>query len=147
MSRGSKNIVLLVFAVFIYFLADRGGMSFNNEQAEYVPKTLSLEEAFQKQQSDVQIEGRGSVVKVLPDDLTGLKHQKFIVQVSPEYTVLIAHNIDVAERLSGLQEGDMVEFYGEYEWNTKGGVIHWTHNDPSGHHQSGWLKYNGKTYQ
>jgi len=43
--------------------------------------------------------------------------------------------------------GDSVGFYGEYEWNSKGGVIHWTHLDPSGQHIAGWLKHDGKTYQ
>ncbi|MDE1266260.1 DUF3465 domain-containing protein, partial [Vibrio aestuarianus] len=37
--------------------------------------------------------------------------------------------------------------YGEYEWNKKGGVMHWTHNDPNNKHPHGWLKHNGKTYE
>jgi hypothetical protein len=41
----------------------------------------------------------------------------------------------------------MIQFYGEYEWNNKGGVVHWTHRDPNGHHVGGWLKHNGSTYQ
>ena len=41
----------------------------------------------------------------------------------------------------------MIEFYGEYEWNEKGGVVHWTHRDPRGNHESGWLKHKGSTYQ
>jgi hypothetical protein len=40
-----------------------------------------------------------------------------------------------------------VAFRGEYEWNQKGGVIHWTHRDPDGQHSGGWLKHKGKTYQ
>ncbi|MEK5794260.1 DUF3465 domain-containing protein, partial [Acinetobacter nosocomialis] len=46
-----------------------------------------------------------------------------------------------------LKKGDTVEFNGEYEYNPKGGVIHWTHRDPRGTHENGWLKHNGQTYQ
>ncbi len=147
MSRKSKNLILLLFAAVIYALAQSGGMSFNEAPLEYVPPEATIQKAFVNQQSNVQIEGKGRVKKVLRDDTKGLQHQKFILQTSPDQTVLVAHNIDVAPRLPGLKAGDTVEFYGEYEWTAQGGVIHWTHRDHSGRHANGWLKYNGKTYQ
>jgi hypothetical protein len=103
--------------------------------------------AFQNQQSNLQIKGEGLVHKILPDDTNGSQHQRFILKLSNGQTLLIAHNIDVATRISDLNVGDTVEFYGEYEWNEKGGVVHWTHHDPSGRHTDGWLKHNGQTYQ
>jgi hypothetical protein len=87
------------------------------------------------------------VVRVLPDDLDGHRHQRFIVQLESGQTVLVAHNIDIAPRIGGVTEGDSVSFSGEYVWNEKGGVIHWTHHDPQGRHVAGWIKRNGKTYQ
>ena len=106
-----------------------------------------LEQAFEQRQSDIQVQGSGEIVKVLADDNDGSRHQRFILRLNSGRTLLIAHNIDLAPRISSLNRGDTVEFYGEYEWNSKGGVIHWTHHDPQGRHVSGWLKHNGKTYQ
>jgi hypothetical protein len=87
------------------------------------------------------------MIKILADDTKGSKHQRFILKLSSGQTLLIAHNIDLAPRINGLHKGDSVSFNGEYEWNAKGGVVHWTHHDPQDRHEDGWLKYNGKVYQ
>ena len=106
-----------------------------------------LANALAHHQSNVQVRGSGLVVKILADDRDGNRHQRFIVRLESGQTILIAHNIDLANRVDSLKEGDWVEFEGEYEWNPKGGVIHWTHRDPHGHHLAGWIKHNGQTYQ
>ena len=103
--------------------------------------------AFEQNRSNVQVEGRGVVRRILPDDNDGARHQRFIVALESGQTLLIAHNIDVAPRVVGLRVGDAVAFSGEYEWNPEGGVIHWTHRDPVKRHPAGWLKHNGTTYQ
>ena len=107
----------------------------------------ALQNAIDNQQSNVQVAGAGEVIKVLGDDLKGSRHQRFIVKIASGGTLLVAHNIDLAPRINGLNVGDTVEFYGVYEFNNKGGVIHWTHHDPRGQHIGGWLKHNGSTYQ
>jgi hypothetical protein len=107
----------------------------------------SLEEAFRHHLSNVQVNGTGTIVRILKDDTQGSKHQRFTLRVSSQQTILIAHNIDLAPRVSSIAAGDQVQFYGEYEWNTKGGVVHWTHRDPNRHHIGGWLKHKGKMYQ
>lgn len=103
--------------------------------------------AYQNGLSGVQVGGSGTVIRILPDDTEGSRHQRFIVKLPSGQTLLIAHNIDLAPRINALREGDAVGFYGEYEWNAKGGVVHWTHRDPGGRHESGWLKYKGTLYQ
>ncbi|MGF1823843.1 DUF3465 domain-containing protein [Vibrio splendidus] len=96
-----------------------------------------LKQAYENHQSDVQVRGSGTVYRVLPDDNKGSRHQKFILRLDSGQTLLVAHNIDLAPRVQGLEKGDRVEFYGEYEWNNKGGVMHWTHKDPRNHHIHG----------
>ena len=106
-----------------------------------------LENAFANRVSNQQVASQGTVVKILADDTDGSRHQRFIVRLNSGRTLLVSHNIDLAQRIDSLRAGDMVAFYGEYEWNPKGGVIHWTHHDPQGHHPAGWIKHDGQTYQ
>jgi len=106
-----------------------------------------IRRAFENKTSDVQVEGEGVVTRILTDDLSGSRHQRFVVRLGSGQTVLIVHNIDLATRVDGLQTGDSVSFYGEYLWNEQGGKVHWTHHDPQGSHVAGWLKHNGRTYQ
>ncbi len=107
----------------------------------------SIAAAFKNRQSDLQVEGRGTVIKVLKDDNDGHRHQRFILHLENGHTLLVAHNIELAPRIANLQPGDIVAFYGEYEWNAKGGVLHWTHYDPRNIHPHGWLKRHGHTTQ
>ena len=107
----------------------------------------AIAHAFATRASDIQVGGEGTVVRVLADDMNGSQHQRFIVRLTSGQTLLITHNIDIAPRINGLEEGDSVRFYGEYVWNAKGGVIHWTHHDPRGKHVAGWIMHNGKTYK
>lgn len=78
----------------------------------------------------------------------GIKMKKIlIIKLSSNQTLLIAHNIDLAPKIKDLKVGDHIDFYGEYEWNSKGGVVHWTHHDSKGHREGGWLNHGGKLYQ
>ena len=141
-----KLIPLVVLFIAVYI----GWSQFNlpNDSAGFIDQSdTALSIAFDERNSGVQTEGNGIVIKILPDDNEGSRHQRFILKLHSGQTLLIAHNIDLAPRLSILREGDVVAFNGEYEWNSKGGVIHWTHRDPNGRHEAGWLKHNDQTYQ
>lgn len=125
--------------LFAFILAIFSSAIFANDQA--------IVSAYQTQASNIQVGGNGTVIKVLADDNSGSRHQRFILKLSTGHTILIAHNIDLASKIDGLNIGDNVEFYGEYEWNNKGGVVHWTHRDPRGQHSGGWLKHHGSLYE
>ena len=103
--------------------------------------------AFENRARKLQVEGRGIVTKILPDDNDGSRHQRFIVRLNSGLSLLIAHNLDLAPRVAGLRVGNVISFSGEYEWNSKGGVVHWTHRDPHGRHPAGWLRHGGQLFQ
>lgn len=148
-------ILVLIGAYLGFDWEQKQNSQLNNTQSAVVQSETQsrtddsekIRQAFQQQQSNVQVHASGRVKAVLADDNEGSRHQKFILTLNNGLTVLVAHNIDLAPRIEDLKKGDVVEFYGEYEYNPKGGVIHWTHHDPQQRHIAGWLKHQGKTYQ
>lgn len=152
-----KNLLLgVALALAAYFIAfpgpgtsNRLDLSGNPERATATDARAdaALEHAYVNRLSNQQLAGEGTVAKVLPDDDKGSRHQRFILKLASGRTLLVAHNIDLAPRVDNLREGDAVAVYGEYEWNEKGGVMHWTHHDPQRRHIGGWVKHNGRTYQ
>lgn len=108
---------------------------------------LATGHAFTQGRSGEQVRGAGIVVKVLSDDQEGSRHQRFILRLESGQTLLVVHNIDLAPRIPALAAGDTVAFNGVYEWNRQGGMIHWTHHDPAGRHEPGWLRHEGRYYR
>ncbi len=138
-------VIALLLAGAYSYLSNEGSL----DQASSLTSAAGVDaigRAYQNQERGVQVRGEGIVTRMLSDDKDGSRHQRFILRLRGGQSLLVAHNIDLAPRLSPLREGDRVEFYGEYEWNPKGGVIHWTHHDPGGRHVGGWLKHSGRTY-
>ncbi len=146
-------VAIIVVLIAAYFGIDLKQNALNNSDLQDSAQQLSIDDqqkimqAYQQQRSNIQVQSKGEVKAILADDNEGSRHQKMILKLENGLTVLIAHNIDLAPRIEGLKKGDIVEFYGEYEYSQKGGVIHWTHHDPRGKHIDGWLKYKGKVYQ
>lgn len=98
-----------------------------------------------KRDTGAWIEDTGFVRRLLTDDHEGSRHQRFVVQLRGGRTLLIAHNIDLAERIP-VGMGDRVYFRGMYEWNDQGGLVHWTHHDPLGVEDGGYVRYRRKVF-
>ncbi len=103
-------------------------------------------EAFDARLSDVWVSASGEVVRLLEDDREGSRHQRFILRLDPDSTLLVVHNIDLAPRVP-VRAGDTVQLEGEFEWNERGGLVHWTHHDPAGRRAGGWIRHAGKLYR
>jgi hypothetical protein len=160
MNRKQKKILRLgvgLALLAIYFIATgqwkTGSIGKVNSQAPVHQAEVSgaiadsITSAFRTRKDRVMVSGQGHVVKVLPDDNQGIRHQRFILKLPSGLTILIAHNIDKAPRIKGLGKGDLVSFRGEYIWNEKGGLVHWTHRDTRGRHPGGWLRHQDKMYR
>ncbi len=142
-----RNVMVLVVALAALAFQQLGGNdAATSGDAAGQADAQKIVAAFENQQSDLWVETEGNVKATLRDDNEGSRHQKFIVELDNGHTVLIAHNIDLAPRVP-LSKGDRVRFRGEYEWNNKGGVVHWTHHDPQGRHQGGWIDHGAERYE
>jgi Protein of unknown function (DUF3465) len=148
--------IALLLAVFGYYQQRSAiGTSAQQTQGNAVDHTVrgssdsgsAIEQAIQQRSKNVQLTIQATVKKTLSDDNEGSRHQRFLVELPSGGTVLVAHNIDLAERVANLRPGQQIELHGEYVWNDRGGVMHWTHHDPAGRHADGWIKYNGRTYR
>lgn len=106
----------------------------------------SARQGFAKEDSGRWIDLSGKVLKLLSDDNDGSRHQRFILSVRYQQTLLIAHNIDLVERVP-VALGDRAEIRGMYEWNELGGLVHWTHHDPMGIEDGGYISHLGTTYR
>lgn len=103
--------------------------------------------AFREGRSDLIVGVEGEVVHLLPDDEEGSRHQLFLLELEGGQTLKVSHNIDLAPRIP-LEKGDRVRVRGEYEWNDRGGVVHWTHlTSGSSDHPHGYVEHEGTIYQ
>lgn len=138
------NHIITALAVSVALLFST--LSQADIRAPAVTTPEAIVQAYQQQRSDLMVEISGRVNKLLKDDNKGSRHQRFLLRLTNGHTLLVAHNIDLAPR-APLNQGDQVTVRGEYEWNDKGGVLHWTHHDPRGKHPGGWIQHNGQRYQ
>lgn len=110
------------------------------------PTDDALARAIRQRRSKVWVEGEGRIVHLLKDDRDPPRHQRCLADVLDGHTIKISHNIDLAPRVP-WEKGQRIRFRGRFEWNDKGGVVHWTHRDPGGRHQGGWLELDGRRYR
>lgn len=135
--------VLLLSEQYTGIIDDKTTTSIaNNESNNY----RKLNQLIATKQSGKIITIKAVVIKILDDDLNGDKHQKLILKLfNSNVTLLLAHNIDMAPRVP-VKKGAIITVHGQYEWNEKGGLIHWTHRDIKNKHPDGWVEYKDKRY-
>lgn len=108
--------------------------------------TDSIDDLFKKNRDMVWVEGTLTVTKLLRDDDDPPRHQRFIAETPDGHEVMVAHNIDLSDRVPA-KEGDAVEVRGEYVWSDQGGKVHFTHKPQYGKFQGGWIDHRGTRYE
>lgn len=98
------------------------------------------------QDRKVELTFSAPVCRLLPDDTKGLPHQLFLVQLNNGSMVKIAHDTKYAPHVP-IRPGDLVTIKGEFIYNRKGGVVHWTHHSDTPRHEGGYIEFGGKRYE
>ncbi|PID75977.1 MAG: hypothetical protein CSB23_00875 [Deltaproteobacteria bacterium] len=145
--KGIKRLIIPIILVLLFFTVDYYKTHTGDPAPAGNGSGQQLAQAYREKKKDLQVQGEGIVIKLLADDLEGSRHQKFLVRVSADQTILIAHNIDLAPRINDLKKGDKVAFAGVYEYQKKGGVVHWTHHNPTNRSPEGWIRHNDRIYR
>lgn len=136
-------------AAIVWFIEQRqAAPAYSDESvvSQPVAGDAQLARAFELRLNDEWIHAKARVSRLLSDDNDGSRHQRFIIETSTGQSILIAHNIDLAPRVP-VAIGDRVEFKGVYEWNERGGVVHWTHHDPQKRGKEGYILHQRKRYE
>jgi len=141
--RAAGTAVLAVAALGVLTACSRA--------ADAPDTSSSLLRLYEHHASNEEVEASGTVRKVLGTRLTRSgNHEGFIVEVpvpltSQSLRVKIEDNVDISGSIP-LAAGDHVHFRGEYVYDSRGGIVHWTHHDPRMRHEPGFIEVNGKRY-
>lgn len=103
-----KKLLLVAVALFAgyAFLNSQHGPTLNEAPSPISEQSTGnsdaiIANAFSNHESNLQVSGQGVVTRLLADDNSGSRHQKFIIKLSSGQTLLIAHNIDLAPGIPG----------------------------------------------
>lgn len=148
---------LIVSALVLVSSTSRAGFdSSYGQNGGWNPGQASQGQVPEGQRAIVEAQERGQglsfvevrdvvIVRVLPDDNQGSRHQKWIVQLANGRTVLAVYNMDICDRIP-LVVGSTVSMGGQYIWDRNGGLIHWLHEDPRHNRPDGYVDLNGARY-
>lgn len=86
-----------------------------------------------------------TTTKILPDDTSGLPHQKWEAKLSDGSIITVIYNSDMGARVP-VHVGDKFGVGGQYIQTGHTGLIHWLHDDPKHSRPDGYVYLNGVVY-
>jgi Protein of unknown function (DUF3465) len=112
------------------------------------PNDAALCAAYVAGRSGVEIVADGTVTHVLGLQQGRLSpHEGFLLRLASSCSLVV--RVEVNTDFTGaipLTNGEHVVVKGEYEYYPRGGVVHWTHRDPRGRHDNGYIEAGGRSY-
>lgn len=111
----------------------------------------AIYDAWRSNRSHLEVTAEGSVARRLGTRVgRSGTHEGFLLHLTGAagrgLTVRVEDNVDITGPIP-LTEGAEVEVRGEYIFDRRGGIIHYTHRDPRGRHSAGYVRVNDKFYQ
>jgi hypothetical protein len=112
------------------------------------PNDVAVCAAYSGARSGVQVVADGTVTRVLGIQQGRVSpHEGFLLRLASGCSVVV--RVEVNTDFTGpipLSAGERVIVKGVYEYYPRGGVIHWTHRDPRGRHDNGYIEADGRSY-
>jgi hypothetical protein len=104
--------------------------------------------AYAAGRSKVEVVADGAITRVLGVQPGAISpHQGFLLRLGSGCSLIV--RVEANTDFTGpmpLAPGERVVVKGEYEYYPLGGVIHWTHRDPRGRHEGGYIEAGGRSY-
>ena len=103
---------------------------------------------YSAQRSGVEVVAQGRITRIFgvqPGRTS--PHEGFLFRLDSGCALVV--RVEVNTDFTGtipLSIGQRVLVKGEYEYYPAGGVIHWAHRDPRGHHENGYVDAGGTLY-
>jgi hypothetical protein len=104
--------------------------------------------AYSSARSHVEVVADGTVTRLFGVEPGRVSpHEGFLLSLASGCTLVV--RVEANTDFTGpipLERGERVLVKGEYEYYPLGGVIHWTHRDPRGRHEGGYIESSGRLY-
>jgi hypothetical protein len=112
------------------------------------PNDAAVCAAYSGERSGVEVVADGTVTRLLGVQAGRTSpHEGFLFRLASSCSVVV--RVEANTDFTGpipLAPGEHVLVKGEYEYYPLGGVIHWTHRDPRGRHENGYIEAAGQMY-
>ncbi len=108
-------------------------------------------DAWRLGRSRVEVTAVGAVARILGErEGRSGEHLGFLLHLTGSegrgLTVRVEDNLALTGPIA-IREGELATVRGEYIYDAGGGLIHYTHRDPRGRHEAGYVQAAGRLYQ